>query len=190
MKQSNRTNIDIFNRYLCMNSHIKSLNQHKRLARACMDFQNYYIFQLNRPPMFAILRANKRGSCQKSDKNVGKVQTEALNLLAEGPGLKRKAPAFVSRLLLAAFCFKNGLFWRSRRDSNARRSAQETKTGLSSYTPRMPANACYYCISNKFDCPRFLQKTPLLPQCDQTAIRQANRRRQDIFPQRPPKLAR
>ena len=36
---------------------------------------------------------------------------------------KRKTPAFVSRLLLAAFCFKNGLFWRSRRDSNARRSA-------------------------------------------------------------------
>jgi len=34
--------------------------------------------------------------------------------------------------------------------------------GPSSYTPLMPANACYCCISNKFDCSRFLQKTPLL----------------------------
>ena len=139
-----------------------------------MSFHGCHIFLLNRPPMFAILRASKREHRQKSGKIVGSLLTGCLNSLAKKPDRKRKAPAFVSRLLLAAFCFKNGLFWRSRRDSNARRSAQETKTGLSSNTPQMPANACQYYVSNKFDCSRFLQKTPLLPQCDQQEISRAN----------------
>lgn len=75
-----------------------------------MDFQFRHIFQLNHPPMLAFWGSNRRERRQKSGKNVGDLQTKPLNLLAEGPGRKRKAPAFVSRLLLAAFCFKNGLF--------------------------------------------------------------------------------
>ena len=75
-----------------------------------MSFHGCHIFLLNRPPMFAILRASKRERRQKSGKIVGSLLTGCLNSLAKKPDRKRKAPAFVSRLLLAAFCFKNGLF--------------------------------------------------------------------------------
>ena len=139
-----------------------------------MDFQIHYIFQLNRPPMFAILRANIRERRQKSGKNVGNLQTEALILSAKRSRRKRKAPAFVSRLLLAAFCFKNGLFG----DPGAIRTRDVPLRRRKKCSPSLPSNVPqvlditgFLTISGRS---HFLPKTPLLPQCDQQEISRAN----------------
>lgn len=75
-----------------------------------MDFQFRHIFQLNHPPMFAVLRANKGERRQKSDKNVGNLQTKPLNLLAEGPRKKEKRPLLLASCCQQLFASKAGFF--------------------------------------------------------------------------------
>lgn len=139
-----------------------------------MDFQIHYIFQLDHPPLFAISCANTRERRQKSGKNVGSLQTGSLILFAKRPRRKRKAPAFVSRLLLAAFCFKNGLFG----DPGAIRTRDVPLRRRKKRSPSLPSNVpqvldvtWFLTISGRS---HFLQKAPLLPQCDQQEISRAN----------------
>ena len=58
----------------------------------------------------SILGFQQKGAPLEIRQNCWQSANRMLEFVSKRPDRKRKAPAFVSRLLLAAFCFKNGLF--------------------------------------------------------------------------------